>query len=241
MEYCLLKTIRKRGLDVKEKCFLEIFRRHITDAGVDRLTFELDSKNQKIVIHNDKSRAGGYKAHYGDVAVYGSDGKVKTTLTFTLVGESVEIPLKEMEDEDLDATQILPNYSNYGYFYYELNDSQREYFNHYNEKLDKKALAVLNQYEFLRTVYGDNTVKDYLDLACRIIKNHPKLINVVCGKVYIQGLMALSPPEVQSYIKSRVTRSLLKILIKNKNDISYLEFILLYADNDENIRKMYEF
>lgn len=143
---------------------------------------------------------------------------------------------------DLDHTQILPNYNNFGYFYFELSEEQKAFFNHWNASLDTKALAVLNQYEFLRTFWGDNTVKDYLDLACKTIKNHPKFLNVICGKVYIQCLMSYSPAEVVDYIKERVCKALRLTLPKvDKYDLSCAEFILIYADSDLAITSMYEF
>jgi len=138
----------------------------------------LDTENNRVVIKNDSRGKGRWKTHRGDLAFYKEGGVFVTNLEFILKGAECIIDLSV--HEDLHYVEILPNYSNSGYFYYELSESQRKFFTDLDfiKQFDVNTLTVFHQYMYLSSVWGKSTIKEYLKTVTRIITAHPYTVNI---------------------------------------------------------------
>ena len=148
-----------KGVDAK--MVRQVAHDHVKMPGADTLEFDIDFEENLINITQNPHTAGHYRHHYFDIALFNADGKLLEVLEVNMPNvQNFQISFVETSVN----FEILPNYSNFGYFLTELSREQKVFFEVNVRNLDVKALSVVHQYLYLDVLQGKLLIDDYLGI-----------------------------------------------------------------------------
>jgi aminopeptidase N len=153
----LIQALTAKG--VSPEMVRTVTHDHIKMPGADTLEFEIDFAENLITIYQHPFTPGHYRHHYFDIALFGQDGKFLELLTVNM--PNVQNFQVSFEESSVNF-EILPNYSNFGYFFQDLDEGQRSFFELNSNNLDCKALSMVNQCLYLDVLQGKLLIDQYL-------------------------------------------------------------------------------
>lgn len=214
----------------------DIIDHHFYHGGVDHLDFDVDYENKVIKITQTPANKDLYRRHYFDIGFLSAEGKLVHNVTVYLPNTAThEVPL----DFDGEFVQIIPNYSNFGYFYFEFNEEGRTYFMENLANLDDQSLIIFNQYEYIRTCKGSLLIDEYLDWATDLMtKRTDSFLPMMI--MNLTTLLGYSSGTLNKHIKFKVYNALKPLLLTwPTNDMTVLENLLKFAPSKKDVRDVF--
>ena len=221
-----VKSHNKDGELWTDKEVLDLFNSYCLEEGIDTLSFAHHEKENAIVVKTSALKSSGkFRRHYFDIALYDTEHKLIEIIKVSTNGEETTV----VDLGEVEYANFLPNYSNLGYFWYELSEDQVNFFTYDTKLYDVQTMSTFNQYYFLSLLFGENSLTDYVDFACDLIANKPKeFLFCLTSYVYLGNLLNLTTGTNNDMIRHKVYDTLAKVSWP-KEDFTCLDAMLNFA------------